>query len=88
MTNFDAVFCKKYLAIWFRENAFFWGLIIAFLGLKKLIFSTLWWFPKIEGRPSIFGNHLFGHIVGAPLIEEFSSLIRARITVFSRELSF
>ena len=28
------------------------------------------------------------HIVGAPLIEEFSSLIRARITVFSRELSF
>ena len=28
------------------------------------------------------------HIVGAPLIEEFSSLVRARITVFSRELSF
>ena len=28
------------------------------------------------------------HIVGAPLIEEFLSLIRARITVFSRELSF
>ena len=33
-------------------------------------------------------NAQVNHIVGAPLIEEFSSLIRARITVFSRELSF
>ena len=34
-----------------------------------------------RGAPTVY-------IVGAPLIEEFSSLIRARITVFSRELSF
>ena len=65
LTNFDAVFCKKYLAIWFRENTFFLGLIITFLGPEKLIFSTLWCFSKIEGRPSISENYLTGELLAS-----------------------
>ena len=41
-----------------------------------------------SGTRIIVFNLACDHIVGAPLIEEFSSLVRARITVFSRELSF
>ena len=39
---------------------FFLGLIIAFLGLEKLIFSTLWWFPKLRGAPQFLETIFLG----------------------------
>ena len=53
--------------------------------LNKLHLGKL--LPNLQNRCYIYKVSR-GHIVGAPLIEEFSSLIRARFTVFRGKLSF
>ena len=58
LTNFDPVFCKKYLVIWIWENTFFLGPHGHFFGPGEAFFSTFWRFAKIEGRPSILANYL------------------------------
>ena len=62
LTNFDPVFCKKYLVIWIWEKTFFWGPHGHFFGPGEAFFSTFWRFAKIEGRPSISANYLTGEL--------------------------